>query len=236
MSTAELITAIQLGDIKKVKKMLKHDNTLVNARDEDGSTMFSYTVYSGNVNIARVFVKYGVDVNEYKEDCTPPLPLFCAVSSEKIKMVRYLLDCGADVNGQDDLKHTALMRACVKGQYSIAKLLIKRGAKINVMSDEGDTAFSCAIKAVYLDIASLLLKKGAVIDFNDFINSHYLLTRSIHNRSLDAVQLLIENGANLNMVNNDQTVYDIAKQYGEDEITLYLAKCLNKSPEDMISF
>ncbi|XP_072294355.1 KN motif and ankyrin repeat domain-containing protein 3 isoform X1 [Eucyclogobius newberryi] len=50
--------------------------------------------------------------------------LMLAVSHGRLEMVRALLECGADVNIQDDEGSTALMCACEHGRSEIVKLLL----------------------------------------------------------------------------------------------------------------
>uniref|UniRef100_H3BCE9 KN motif and ankyrin repeat domains 3 n=1 Tax=Latimeria chalumnae TaxID=7897 RepID=H3BCE9_LATCH len=83
--------------------------------------------------------------------------LMLAVSHGRIEMVRALLDCGADVNIQDDEGSTALMCASEHGRVEIVKLLLAQpGCDISILDNDGSSALSIALEANHNDIAVLL--------------------------------------------------------------------------------
>lgn len=49
------------------------------------------------------------------------------------KIIRLLVDAGCDVNGQDDIGHTPLMRAVGQGRVDVATFLLENYAEINVL-------------------------------------------------------------------------------------------------------
>ncbi|KAK2899056.1 hypothetical protein QQF64_031534 [Cirrhinus molitorella] len=83
--------------------------------------------------------------------------LMLAVSHGRQEMVRALLDCGADVNIQDDEGSTALMCASEHGRAEIVSLLLEQpGCDISVVDNDGSNALSIALEASHNDIAVLL--------------------------------------------------------------------------------
>ncbi|XP_026118242.1 KN motif and ankyrin repeat domain-containing protein 3-like [Carassius auratus] len=83
--------------------------------------------------------------------------LMLAVSHGRQEMVRALLDCGADVNIQDDEGSTALMCASEHGRPEIVSLLLEHpGCDISVVDNDGSNALSIALEASHNDIAVLL--------------------------------------------------------------------------------
>lgn len=59
-----------------------------------------------------------------------------AVSHGRLEMVRALLECGADVNVQDDEGSTALMCASEHGRTEIVKLLLEQpGCDISIVDN-----------------------------------------------------------------------------------------------------
>lgn len=62
--------------------------------------------------------------------------LMLAVSHGRQEMVRALLECGADVNVQDDEGSTALMCASEHGRAEIVKLLLEQpGCDISIIDN-----------------------------------------------------------------------------------------------------
>ncbi|CAM4714302.1 unnamed protein product [Leuciscus chuanchicus] len=83
--------------------------------------------------------------------------LMLAVSHGRQEMVRALLDCGANVNIQDDEGSTALMCASEHGRAEIVSLLLEQpGCDISVVDNDGSNALSIALEASHNDIAVLL--------------------------------------------------------------------------------
>nr|XP_046246878.1 KN motif and ankyrin repeat domain-containing protein 3 [Scatophagus argus]XP_046246879.1 KN motif and ankyrin repeat domain-containing protein 3 [Scatophagus argus] len=83
--------------------------------------------------------------------------LMLAVSHGRLEMVRALLECGADVNVQDDEGSTALMCASEHGRAEIVKLLLEQpGCDISIVDNDGSNALSIALEASHNDTAVLL--------------------------------------------------------------------------------
>lgn len=83
--------------------------------------------------------------------------LMLAVSHGRQEMVRALLECGADVNIQDDEGSTALMCASEHGRSEIVKLLLETpGCDISIVDNDGSNALSIALEASHNDTAVLL--------------------------------------------------------------------------------
>lgn len=62
--------------------------------------------------------------------------MMLAVSHGRQEMVRVLLECGADVNVQDDEGSTALMCASEHGRAEIVKLLLEQpGCDISIVDN-----------------------------------------------------------------------------------------------------
>ncbi|KAG7456568.1 hypothetical protein MATL_G00237170 [Megalops atlanticus] len=83
--------------------------------------------------------------------------LMLAVSHGRQEMVQVLLDCGADVNAQDDEGSTALMCASEHGRTDITSLLLQHpGCDCSLVDNDGSNALSIAMEASHGDIAVLL--------------------------------------------------------------------------------
>nr|XP_057928243.1 KN motif and ankyrin repeat domain-containing protein 3 [Doryrhamphus excisus] len=83
--------------------------------------------------------------------------LMLAVSHGRQEMVEALLECGADVDVQDDEGSTALMCASEHGRAEIVKLLLEQpGCNIAIVDNDGSNALSIALEASHNDTAVLL--------------------------------------------------------------------------------
>jgi ankyrin repeat protein len=90
--------------------------------------------------------------------------LFQAAASGDIRMVRFFLEIGADVNAKNKDGKTALMLASDKGNLEAVKLLLDKGAEVNAKNKDGKTAL---LVASNLEVAKLLLDKGGDVNVKD---------------------------------------------------------------------
>ncbi|KAK3596887.1 hypothetical protein CHS0354_029074 [Potamilus streckersoni] len=74
------------------------------------------------------------------------LALFIAAHRGHIKLVKKLIDSGADVNASTQLGRTALHVAAAQGRGHIVDLLLERGADIDAEDEKGESALSIAAK------------------------------------------------------------------------------------------
>ncbi|XP_053148741.1 KN motif and ankyrin repeat domain-containing protein 3 isoform X2 [Hemicordylus capensis] len=83
--------------------------------------------------------------------------LMLAVSHGRQEMVEALLDCGADINLQDEEGSTALMCACEHGRAGTVRLLLSQPAcDVSIVDNDGNDAVSIALEASHRDIAALI--------------------------------------------------------------------------------
>ena len=75
------------------------------------------------------------------------------------KIVRVLVDAGADLDKQCNEGYTALMTACSTNKYKIAVILIKDGCNMEVITNN-TTALSIAQSYNLIDMMLLLIKHG----------------------------------------------------------------------------
>ncbi|KIV93230.1 hypothetical protein PV10_04460 [Exophiala mesophila] len=76
-------------------------------------------------------------------------------------IVRYLLDCGAEIDQPDTVGKTALHHATQNGHSSTVMLLLARGAKPNFLDHTGWTVLHMAAEGGHEHILRLLINAGA---------------------------------------------------------------------------
>ena len=113
-----------------IKKLLKKDcfeklKYLIYNKDEN---QFKY-------ECSKIIKNY--DINTYDKDGNNLLILACM--NGDIKIIKYLLDNGANPNSVNLTRNTPLHYALVNHEYDIADLLIKNGAKENLVNINGLT-------------------------------------------------------------------------------------------------
>lgn len=95
--------------------------------------------------------------------------LINSVCYERVKIVKFLLNRGADINIQDDMGFTALHFAVNAGNLEIIDLLLSYGAAVNSKNFLGNSPIMLARHSYSLEIFKLLKKYGAdVCQKNNF--------------------------------------------------------------------
>ncbi len=75
--------------------------------------------------------------------------------------VQALLDAGADVNFQDDMRGTALMDAAISGHTATVQALLDAGADVDAQDKDGLTALMGAQEHGHTEVVEILQKAGA---------------------------------------------------------------------------
>ena len=133
----------------------------INDQDEHGQTALHHACANHFVEIARLLVDHGANVNAKDEDGTVPL-LMCNPRHPRVLcQLRMLLERGADVNARDPNGYTLLILASMINLLEMATLVIEFGADVNAVANNGRTPLSVACRSGYLEFARLLLDNGA---------------------------------------------------------------------------
>ena len=113
-------------------------------------------------------------------------PLFVAVVCTKNRdMIDLLIEYGANINAEDSINSTPIMKVFNQENIEHYKFLISRGANINLQNKEGNTALHYVIRQHDFDIALQLInecganpflvnnqKRDGIMDFIIYMNTH----------------------------------------------------------------
>ncbi|EXC95397.1 ankyrin repeat family protein [Acinetobacter baumannii 1051830] len=150
-------------DIQLIKHILSQ-KTLIDARDETGSTALMVATIANNIHAAHMLIEAGADVNA--KDNIQDSPYLYAGAQGYLKILRMTLMHGADLKSTNRYGGTALIPAAERGHVETVRTLIAAGVNINHVNNLGWTALLEAIilgngKSNYQQIVALLLKAGA---------------------------------------------------------------------------
>lgn len=150
-------------DIQLIKHILSQ-KTLIDARDETGSTALMVATRAKNIHAAHMLIEAGADVNA--KDNIQDSPYLYAGAQGYLKILRMTLMHGADLKSTNRYGGTALIPAAERGHVETVRTLIAAGVNINHVNNLGWTALLEAIilgngKSNYQQIVALLLKAGA---------------------------------------------------------------------------
>lgn len=164
----DLLRACKGNSLRDVQKYLEAgaDPNAWQPESSGSYTALGYACKNGNINIVKILVDSGanVDVSSNYE-----APLLIAVKNKNIKIVNYLLsDCNANASIQDSDGKTPLMYAISFGATSLAINIINNSPDcIGILDNDSRNAlhYACGYgttnKSADCNVVSLLLSKGA---------------------------------------------------------------------------
>eukprot|EP00045_Choanoeca_perplexa_P000329 m.13799 g.13799 ORF g.13799 m.13799 type:complete len:603 (+) comp10224_c1_seq2:313-2121(+) len=130
-------------------------------------------------------------------------PLHQAARQGRLRMVRFLLDKGAEVNVKDKDGRTGLHWACYNGHTDTAELLIARGVEVDARTHDFWTALHYTAWKGYLDTSKLLIANGANVNAKSKCHNTPL-HKACWRGEGDVAVVLILNGANEHSPSNDK--------------------------------
>ncbi|KAH8833234.1 hypothetical protein DL96DRAFT_1457839, partial [Flagelloscypha sp. PMI_526] len=193
-----LTSAASLGLVDLMKRMLLHRSS---KRYLDSALVGAATAKVNALTCCDILLICGANVNARYTDGSSPLH-FASFHCET-DVVKLLLSKGADIQATGGEFGTALQAAALRGSLDTVQLLIHAGANANVETEDTtviQSAITSSCKSGYgKEIVQLLIKHGARINgppnrFGTALHSAAALTR------LDILELLLENGAEVNVV------------------------------------
>lgn len=176
----------------------------------------------GHLNIVKLLVNFGADVNHGTRNLSTPLRAACF--NGRIDIIRYLVNNGADINHTNIYNNTCLMIAAYKGLDDVVEYLLEKGSPPDNQARCGATALHYAAECGHVDVCATLLKFGATLKRNEygmspvlcaaertrehavqlFLDTPELLTRE---EKIDALELM---GASFA---NDKDNYSLVKAF-----------------------
>jgi len=152
-----------------IPKSLQYKDLMVSF-ESFGQTVLNMAAVKGDYEMVRRLLQHGADPNRiYKFEKFPcyVTPLFEAVYSKKIDVVKLLLLYCAKPNMPIYNGETPLMIAVLKKKIEIVQVLLDAGADVNARDKIGWTPLWYAIRSQKSEIIKLLLKSGADVNAVD---------------------------------------------------------------------
>ncbi len=213
--------------MKKLLYLLLICQTLFNSIN--CTTIFEYAE-QGNLHKVKLLLnKSNVD----DADDSDKTVLHWACRNGHIKIARYALEKGANIEAKNETGWTPLCYAAQKGHLDIVKLLLSKDANIKSHEDNKLSALHLAVGKNQHKIAQYLIEQGLPVDIKDrwkYTPLHWA-ARENHAK---CVHLLIEHGANINAQDKyGNTPIFRAAEKGHDAIVqILLENGANKTIEN----
>lgn len=130
-----------------------------------GASALWCAVFSGNLDIVKLLVQRGAQVNH--ETRSKSTPLRAACFQGRLDIVKYLVHHGAIVNMTNNFNNTCLMISAHRGHKEIVEFLLVEGADPNCQALCGATALHYAADNGSLELCQLLIEFGAELLKNE---------------------------------------------------------------------
>jgi ankyrin repeat protein len=200
-ATIPLFFAVKEGRYNIVRVLLENKanpDTTVNK-----TPAIHAAVSAGRIDIVQALIDSGADIN--KTDGTGRTPLYVAIAENShLDLIQLLLKHGADVDLTDSIMHiTPLHLAAFQGRFDLVKLLLEKKADPNIPGPDGAIPLHTAIIKKHLTIAETLLKYGSQHDKAMSSENLMPLHAAAFVGDVNAISLLIENGADINAPRRD---------------------------------
>ena len=197
-----LIFAMRKGMADLVEKILKLGVNINKVQDKIGESPLHSAIKANNLKIVKLLLEHKADANF--ENLSGKTPLQFAVLQGHIEIIEELLKHGAKVDLIGGLKVTPLMNAFLADRIDIAKILLDHGADINHCWTKGRSVLHHAgVADGNFRKVEFLLKNQADVDARDSSDCTplHLATMFRHDK---VVKLLLINGANSNLIDNEE--------------------------------
>ncbi|XP_076285450.1 uncharacterized protein LOC143211554 [Lasioglossum baleicum] len=215
-----LYAAGEYGSLVIVEEILK-DGVDINMIDStnygQGKTLLHSAVRERHVEMAKLLIKYGANVNVKASSRTTPLA--DALRINNTEMVELLLTNGADIKEDRNILYAAVMN----GYVNIVEDLLKDGVDVNTIdnsNDEGMTVLHSAVCMRQEKITELLIKYGAKVSVKDS-SGKTPLVHALRMKETKIVEQLLLNGAD---IKDDPNVLYAAVEYESLEIVEKILK------------
>ena len=233
-----VIEAIKNDDIEYFKQISEH---IVNEKYENGKTILHYALYGGNVEIVKLLIQKGVNVNEKDDFGRTPLE-YLLIYEHTEELFNLIVENSVELDFRNILGDTPIFESLYREQMEFAKYFIRKNNVIDELDKSYETPLHYASKQGYFEIVKLLLKHNLtcseVRDYygrdshpnREFLSliEHYkkyidiedtkqktALYHATERGHFEIVKLLLENGAsckrNLICVASEHGYVDIVK-------------------------
>jgi len=143
-----------------------------------------------------------------------------AVVKGNERIIKLLLEYGADVSIKDEYGRTVLIHAILNGYTNIADQLLKRGADINIKDHYEKTPLLYAIEKVYAMIVKLLIENNVDVNIKDQVGNTPLMY-AIESGDVRIVELMLnyQQEIDFNLENDyGETLLSCAERIGRKKI------------------
>lgn len=187
---AALLKAAENGDFKTVEQLLKQGAN-ANTRDEIGNRPLLHTARLGDVEMTRVLINAGADVNARGLGYTPLT--FAALYGHE-RVVALLLKAEASIDRRSANGLTPMMNAALMNNVRVMDLLVAMNGDVDYANPAGRTALSYAAEGGAEEALEWLIARGADVNLRDLRYNPPLYWAAQRDQR-GAIRVLLRHGA-----------------------------------------
>ncbi|XP_044499913.1 ankyrin-1-like [Mangifera indica] len=223
------LNAAQTGNLDLLKRIAQQlddqgkgmATTVADIKDANQRGALHFAAREGKTDVCKYLLEeLNLDVNTQDED--GETPILHAARQGHAETVKYLFEHGANPAIPSNLGATALHHSAGIGNIELLKYLLSKGVEVDSESDSG-TPLVWAAGHAQQDAVKVLLEHHANPNAETEDNITPLLS-AVAAGSLACLDLLIQAGANVNIVAGGATPLHIAADIGSTEIIESLLK------------
>jgi hypothetical protein len=141
------------GSLSDIQQLYEKDKNIVNAIDENGSSMLILACYRGNKGVAEFLINNQADLNYVSKNGTA---LMACVFKNELQLTDELINKNANVDLTDSNGMTALMLSVQLKNVEMVKKLLNAKANKDLKCKQNKTAFEYAVFSNNGEIINLL--------------------------------------------------------------------------------
>ena len=167
INSRSIYVAVMKNSVEVLKYMLAKlgpNNDIIYRHRDDVNKVcnLNRAAYDGHVEIIRVLLDYGMNINEGTSVKSNRYPITEAAWMDKTECVKYLVECGADINQQGmDADWSVLSLAVENNNVELVKFLVEKGADVNIKDIFGRPPLYHATVKGYPNLITYLVANGA---------------------------------------------------------------------------
>nr|KAF6417827.1 ankyrin repeat and MYND domain containing 2 [Rousettus aegyptiacus] len=118
----ELLEVIGKGTVQETRTLLASKNVRVNCLDESGMTPLMHAAYKGKLDMCKLLLRHGADVNCHQHEHGYTALMFAALSGNK-DITWVMLEAGAETDVVNSVGRTAAQMAAFVGQHDCVTVI-----------------------------------------------------------------------------------------------------------------
>lgn len=197
-----LWASLECGNIP-VAHLLIHRGADVKFTSKDKRTMMGPALVPNKgqtpcINCIKLLLEAGLSVNDSVDGITLEKPIHIATYNKHCKVLKFLIQNGADVNAENSRGMSALHVAVQYNSIKALKILMRHEINLYKENNYGDSALQMALKLNFIKTVEILVKGGCNINHVFATDGSYPIYMAICTKNLELVKKLVELGADVN--------------------------------------